>query len=139
MRTFRIFLAVILSGMTGSSMAQLIPPDAPSLFMENIVSTNLSERDMTIAPDGSELFYTIQANQHAVSTIISLKKLPGNKWGKPEVASFSGKYSDLEPAFSHDGRKIFFSSNRPKEETSTKDYDIWYVEWYKIIHFRLLQ
>jgi Tol biopolymer transport system component len=96
--------------------------------MENTVSTNLSERDMAISPDGREMFYTIQSNQHAVSTIIRLKKLSNNKWSSPEVASFSGRYSDLEPAFSPDGKRVYFSSNRPAESGAPKDYDIWYVD-----------
>jgi Tol biopolymer transport system component len=98
------------------------------IFMENIVSTNLNERDMAIAPDGKEMFYTIQAVQNAASTIITLKKLSNNKWSQPEVAPFSGKYSDLEPAFSPDGKKLYFSSNRPTDGQAPKDYDIWYVE-----------
>ena len=111
-----------------ASHAQLLPPDSPAVFMENVVSTNLNERDMAIAPDGSEMFYTIQANQNALSTIIHLKKLPNKKWSEPEVASFSGMYSDLEPAFSPDGKKLYFSSNRPTAGDDPKDFDIWYVE-----------
>jgi len=96
--------------------------------MENIVSTNLNERDMAISPDGNEMFYTIQANQNALSTIIQLKKLSNNKWSEPQVAAFSGKYSDLEPAYSPDGKKLYFVSNRPTEGSNPKDFDIWYVE-----------
>ncbi|HEX6891893.1 MAG TPA: hypothetical protein VF141_14400, partial [Chryseolinea sp.] len=121
--TCALLLASILS-----ATAQLSPPESPLIFMENIVSTNLNERDMAISPDGSEMFFTIQANQHAVSTIIRLKKLSNNKWSDPEVATFSGKYSDLEPAFSPDGKKLYFSSNRPVTGNDPKDYDIWYVE-----------
>ena len=124
----RIFLPGVLMTLALTAIAQLLPPDSPSVFMENIVSTNLNERDMAIAPDGNEMFYTIQANQHALSTIIRLKKLTNNNWSEPEVASFSGKYSDLEPAYSPDGKKLYFSSNRPTEGSNTKDFDIWYVE-----------
>src|SRR5688572_24610325 len=90
-----VFLSSVLT-----TNAQTSPPDSPTVFMENVVSTNLNERDMAIAPDGSEMFYTIQANQNAVSTIIWRRKLANNNWSGPEVATFSGRYSDLEPAFS---------------------------------------
>jgi len=103
-------------------------PEIPSLFLEGIVSTNLNERDMAISPDGSEMYYTLQSNQNAFSTILHRRKLPGNKWSAPVVASFSGKYGDLEPAFSSDGKKLFFSSNRPLLGEKIKDYDIWVVE-----------
>ena len=119
---------VLLLASILSTSAQVSPPENPAVFMENIVSTNLNERDMAISPDGSEMFFTIQSNQHAVSTIIRLKKLSNNKWSNPEVASFSGKYSDLEPAYSPDGKKLYFSSNRPVAGNDPKDYDIWYVE-----------
>ncbi len=118
----------LLLALSLSANAQITSPQTPMIFMENIVSTNLNERDMAIAPDGSEMFYTIQANQNAASTIITMKKLANNKWSNPEVASFSGKYSDLEPAFASDGRKLYFSSNRPTNGHAPKDYDIWYVE-----------
>jgi Tol biopolymer transport system component len=124
----KICMHVVLLAFALTANAQLFPPDSPSVFMENVVSTNLNERDMAIAPDGSEMFYTIQANQHALSTIIRLKKLSNNNWSAPEVASFSGKYSDLEPAYSPDGKKLYFSSNRPTEGSNPKDFDIWYVE-----------
>jgi len=124
----KISLYAVLATLSLTANAQLSPPDSPGVFMENVVSTNLNERDMAIAPDGRELFYTIQANQHALSTIIRLKKLSNNKWSEPEVASFSGKYSDLEPAYSPDGKKLYFSSNRPTEGSNTKDFDIWVVE-----------
>ncbi|HMG88945.1 MAG TPA: hypothetical protein VK589_02760, partial [Chryseolinea sp.] len=106
--TCALLLALVLA-----ASAQVSPPESPVIFMENIVSTNLNERDMAISPDGREMFFTIQSNQHAISTIIRLNKLSNNKWSNPEVASFSGKYSDLEPAFSPDGEKLYFSSNRP--------------------------
>ena len=124
----RICTCALLLVLILSANAQELPPESPMIFMEHIVSTNLNERDMAIAPDGKEMFYTIQAAQNAASTIIMLKKNSNNKWSQPEVASFSGKYSDLEPAFTSDGKKLFFSSNRPTDGQTPKDYDIWYVE-----------
>lgn len=103
-------------------------PSSPALFMEGVVSTNISERDMAISPEGNEMYYTLLANQNAFSTILFKRKINSTKWSAPEVISFSGKFSDLEPAFSADGKKLFFSSNRPTAGSTTKDYDIWYVE-----------
>ncbi|HEY3402049.1 MAG TPA: hypothetical protein VGK59_01615 [Ohtaekwangia sp.] len=103
-------------------------PEIPSLFLGDDVSTRYNERDMAISPDGSEMFYTLVGNQNSFSVIVHRKKLSNGKWSSPEVASFSGKYGDLEAAFSADGKKVFFSSNRPVEGDKVKDYDIWYVE-----------
>ncbi|SHH99244.1 WD40-like Beta Propeller Repeat [Chryseolinea serpens] len=120
-------LALSFSTMLAQSQP-LQPPTHPGLFMEGSVSTNLNERDMAISPDGKEMYYTLEAAQNAFSTILYRHKLPGNKWSAPEVAPFSGQFKDLEPAFSADGHRLFFSSNRPLSDTQPKDFDIWVVE-----------
>ena len=82
---------------------------------------------MAISPDGNEIFYTMQYARGLISVIMHTKKING-KWSTPEVASFSGIYNDLEPAFSPHGTKLFFVSNRAlNNEGKTKDYDIWFV------------
>ncbi|HMH31637.1 MAG TPA: hypothetical protein VK543_01335 [Puia sp.] len=37
-------------------------------------------------------------------------------------------FSDMEPAFTADGKYLFFASNRPLSGDSLKDFDIWRVE-----------
>ena len=103
-------------------------PSSLQLFGEGVISTNLYERDMAISPDGNEMFYTIVSPQNVFSAIIYLQKDNQGNWSKPEVASFSGVYSDMEPAFNPDGKKLFFVSNRPVTGDSIKDFDIWSVE-----------
>src|SRR5262245_55513918 len=46
----------------------------------------------------------------------------------PEVASFSGRYTDYDPFVTLDGSKVFFASNRPTSGSEKKDFDIWFVE-----------
>ena len=106
------------------------PADWPVLFAPGIISDEYGNRDMAISPSGNEMFYTLQyLGGRGFSSIMHVKKLNG-KWSKPEVASFSGRYNDLEPAFSPDGSKLYFVSNRPLSDTTTKtkDYDIWFIE-----------
>jgi hypothetical protein len=103
-------------------------PSSPAIFGEGIVSKNYSERDFALSPDGTEIFYTLQSPQSAFQTILYMKKDKTGNWSQPEVASFAGQYSDLEPAFTSDGMKLFFSSNRPVTGSDIKDFDIWYVE-----------
>lgn len=104
------------------------PPVSPEIVAVNIISTGLSERDFALSPGGTEMFYTIQSPQGIFQSILQMKKQANGSWSKPEVAPFAGKYSDLEPAFTADGKKIFFSSNRPVSGTEIKDFDIWVVE-----------
>ncbi|MEO5979766.1 MAG: hypothetical protein ABIS36_01785 [Chryseolinea sp.] len=110
------------------TLYHLAPAQVPSLFLDGVVSTNLSERDMAISPDGNEMYYTIQSNQHVFSTIVHRRKISEDKWSAADVATFSGMSSDLEPSFSPDGKKLYFSSDRASAEKSSKDYDIWVVE-----------
>ncbi len=102
--------------------------DVPSLFLEGVVSTNLNERDMAISSDGKNMYYTLLGYQNVFSVIVHREKLSNNEWSAPAVATFSGKFGDLEPTFSPDGKKLFFSSNRPITGNKVKDYDIWVTE-----------
>ena len=103
-------------------------PVMPMLYSEVDINTEFRERDFALSPDGTEIFYTLQSPKGNFQTIIYLKKDEKGKWSRPEVAPFSGTFTDLEPAFTTDGKKLFFASNRPITGTGIKDFDIWYVE-----------
>ena len=106
---------------------QVAPGNSPVLFAPGIVSDENGNRDMAISPTGDELFYTIQyRGGFGFSVIMHSKKVNG-KWLAPEVALFSGQYNDEEPAYSPDGTKLYFSSNRPLTGSEKKDYDIWFI------------
>ncbi|MFD0749366.1 hypothetical protein ACFQZS_04375 [Mucilaginibacter calamicampi] len=105
-----------------------LPTDTPRLFAPGIVSDGLNNRDFTISPSGNELFFTLQQPRFISSTILYMRKENG-KWSNPMVAPFSGKYRDLEAAFSPDGNTVYFSSDRPLKAGETKkDFDIWKVK-----------
>jgi Tol biopolymer transport system component len=102
--------------------------DSVALFAEGIISNGYFQRDFTLSPSGDELFYSVQHQRTGFAVIMSSKKI-NDKWSRPEIASFSGNYTNFEPVFSPDGKRLYFSSNRPKEEgTESADFDIWYVE-----------
>lgn len=102
------------------------PSDSAAIFAEGIISKEYNERDLTVSPDGSEIYFSLKGP--AFYSIITLKRTSGI-WSEPKAASFSGNYSDLEPAISPDGSKMFFVSNRPlKDGAGPKDFDIWYSE-----------
>jgi hypothetical protein len=102
--------------------------DSVVLFAEDVISLAYHERDFTLSPSGDELFFSVQHQRTGFTVILGSKKI-SDRWTKPEVALFSGNYSDFEPSFSPDGAQLYFSSNRPKGEgTETSDFDIWYVD-----------
>jgi Tol biopolymer transport system component len=102
-------------------------PQQLTLFGKGVTSTAINERDFAISPDGNEIYYTISTPKSTFQTIVFCKKLKNGKWSAPEVASFAGNFSDLEPAFSADGNTLYFASNRPTTGTESKDFDIWKV------------
>jgi len=129
----RSYIAAVLSLTSAGIFAQGsypgkgIPADTPQIFAEGILSDGLNNRDFAISPQGDEIFFTIQGPRFALSTILRMTKKNG-QWGEPEVAPFSGKWRDLEAAFSPDGQFIYFSSDRPVNGEPKKDFDLWRVK-----------
>jgi hypothetical protein len=104
------------------------PGAIPLVFSPDIVSTYRNERDFAVSPAGNVMYYTIVLPANNLSVIVYLA-FDGFFWSEPETGAFSGIYNDLEPAFSPDGKKLFFVSKRPLSGTTEKkDYDIWFVE-----------
>jgi Tol biopolymer transport system component len=123
-----IILVFVFQYSVAQESIQFIASDAPGIFAPGVVSDGFANRDMAISPDGNDLFYTIQWYFGIYSVILHSQKKNG-QWSAPDTAWFSGRYNDMEPAFSPDGNRLFFSSNRPlKMSDSVKDYDIWYLQ-----------
>lgn len=102
------------------------PPKQLTLLASGFISTNLNERDFALSPDGNEIYFTISTPKSTFQTIVFSKRTTTG-WTKPELVSFAGLYSDLEPAFSADGNTLYFASNRPLSGNTIKDFDIWKV------------
>lgn len=127
---FILLLCAISSSLIAQESFQLnldSPPVALTLLADGIISTSINERDFAISPDGNEIYYTISTPKSTFQTIVVCKKLRSGKWSQPEIAPFAGAFSDLEPAFSADGKTLFFASNRPLSGSEPKDFDIWKV------------
>lgn len=112
-----------------SEINETQPEYIPELFGSGIISTHLNEYNITFSPDGEILLYTI-ANNTAINryyTIFICRKVNGN-WTTPEIAPFSGLYSDADPYFSPTGESVYFISTRPiASELIKEDFDIWRV------------
>ena len=113
----------------GPYLGQEPPGLEPQIFAPGIVSTGLATRDVAMMPDGSEIYFGVTVGGR--SLIMMTKDVDG-QWTEPEVAPFSGRYLDLEPAISPDGQRFFFLSTRPQagqEEKSGWVYqDIWVMD-----------
>jgi len=98
-------------------------------FLPDVFKDYPNVRDITISPDGNEIYFTVDDLKSRVALISYIKKT-NDGWSKPKSVSFTGKYRDLEAAFSPDGKRLYFVSNRPlhRDSIKPKDYDIWYVD-----------
>lgn len=116
--------------MRGPYLGQEPPGFEPKVFAPGIVSTGGAERDMAMMPDGSEMYFTsVLGGGFVFSAIVVVRRQEGT-WSDPEVASFSGRYLDLEPAISPDGSEFFFVSRRPRPGSPEipEDEDIWVMQ-----------
>ncbi len=118
-------LMFALLGITQQALDFNNLPKSPELLPASWINSGYSERDFALSPDGTELFFTLQLPEGSFQTILYSRKDRKGTWTKPELAPFAGNFSDLEPAFSYDGKRLYFSSNRPLSGNDIKDFDIW--------------
>lgn len=99
-----------------------------SPFLPETFAEYANVRDFTISPEDGNIYFTLDSFKSEIGSIAYISKNE-NGWSKPQIVSFSGRYRDLEPAFSVDGKTLFFASNRPihSDSIAPKDYNIWYV------------
>jgi len=113
----------------GPYFGQEPPGLEPKIFAPGVVSTGLATRDVTMTPDGSELYFSVTVGGH---TMIMVTRQEDGIWSEPEVAPFSGRYQDIEPSISADGRRFFFLSTRPQPGQEEKPgwvyQDIWVMD-----------
>ncbi len=102
--------------------------DSLMLFGENVISTPLYQRDLAISPKRNELIYTLGDYKQNKRCLVVLNQINKN-WSDAKILNISGKYQDIEPFYSKNGNRLYFASNRPiYNDTSRKDYNIWYSE-----------
>jgi Tol biopolymer transport system component len=98
--------------------------DTAEIFAPGIISLpGTRESALTVSPDGNELFFVrgIWPN----TKIMHMVKSEG-KWSEPDTALFSENCWATEPAFSPDGRYIYYSTSKGKADI--KDYNLWRVD-----------
>ena len=118
----------------GPYLGQKTPGMVPEMFAPGIISTKeLHELNAVFSPKGDEFFYTIHYKPPDERYVIMHTKQVNGVWTKPKRASFStGSNFDVDMAFSTDGKKLYFCSNRPRTHSTENNpvgvnMDIWYV------------
>jgi Tol biopolymer transport system component len=112
--------------------AEAPPAGEPTLFAPGVISTTLDETGASFTPDGGTVYFARRSPTTTSTPVqaIFVSRRAGDRWTPPEIAPFSGRWSDFAPSVSPDGARIFFSSLRPRPGASESrpDADIWVVE-----------
>jgi Tol biopolymer transport system component len=104
---------------------------APRLLAPGVVSTGDIEFSPALMPDGKTLYFTKGSPGMKRAMWILVTRLENGAWTTPEIAPFSGRYNDIDPTISPDGKRLFFASTRPTDATVSapkKDFDLWVME-----------
>jgi hypothetical protein len=115
---------------TQAYVGDALPPDdgTPVLFAPGVISTG-DVFASTFTPDGRTVVFTKVAANRPLTLMQSHWR--DGRWTTPETLPFSGTFRDLDPAFSPDGGRLYFSSRRPTgpspADTASLD-DTWYVD-----------
>jgi len=126
----------------------------PFIFAPLTISTVEPEFATTFSPDGQTIYFNYTTHARQILRIYQ-STINDGAWGIPRPFPFSdgdnrGSYKDVDPFVSPDGRRLYFSSNRPTggEKPATHygrrlyfgsnrptgvrkpatHFDIWYVE-----------
>lgn len=100
------------------------------LFEPGNISTKHVEYGATFVDDGTEMYFARSMQEwgeNDMKSSIYHSFFDGEKWSKPQIASFSGTYDDSDPHITIDGKTIYFVSKRPSSE-NTISSDIWIVK-----------
>jgi Tol biopolymer transport system component len=117
--------AIVYSGRTGQPASI---QDGPELFEPGNISTHAGEIFPAFSPDGETLYFNTHESGWTNHTLV-MSHRDGDGWSAPEVLTFSGRFNDRAPRPSPDGRRLYFSSDRPLEDgKSPGDFNLWVVE-----------
>ncbi len=115
-----MLLVAVVTGFNGGQ-------SHPTLVGPGTISTPAPEFAITFSAKGDEVFFN-RATPDRRSMVIMTARLVDGRWTSPTVAPFSGTYLDVDPFIAPDGRRLYFSSNRPRGQGKGGDFNTWYVE-----------
>lgn len=139
MKTKIVLLALLISASTVQNIlpqeivsgqkpfdyfGQVPPENTVEIFAPGIISDIVKDAcALAISPNGDEVF--LSTGVWPRTKIMYMKKM-GDKWSLPDTAIFSKDCWATEPAFSPDGRYLYYSSSKGK--TDINDYSLWRIK-----------
>jgi len=105
-------------------LGQTPPGEVPIVFAPDVVSVpGKKVATLTFSPDGRQCIFYIEDYPHSYALFTEFRD---GKWTTPIKAWFSETRPVVEPMFSSDGKRIYFSSN--ERSTAVGGFDLWYIE-----------
>lgn len=97
--------------------------------LNDTINSVFDDASPSLSPDGSELFFNRcrqEKNKISGCQIYHSVRSPGGDWESTSIIDIFGDSIDVvHPAISHDGKKLYFSSNKL---IGQGNYDIWVME-----------
>jgi Tol biopolymer transport system component len=128
------FLAIILAATFATSQqgsAQSASTPQPEIFEPGIFSTGDWDTHIEFTPDQQQAYLLrLTPDFNLFWAMFESHKVNG-KWSTPQMAPFSGQFSDADPFITPDNKHLYFISNRPLDPKQTKpkdDFDIWVMD-----------
>jgi hypothetical protein len=113
----------------GDYLGQTLPGSTPLVFAPGIVSTADYNEHMapSFSPDGNEVLWFANRWPDEGPSVSMMMRRENGRWSAPRATPFAA----IMPAFSPDGRRIYFYAFTPGpslSEESQSHLDIWVVE-----------
>lgn len=112
-----------------------VAPDARAsaeaeVFAPGVISDGREQWRITFTPNGKTAYFATSDGFFPFTrqATIYVSHYERGAWTAPEVAPFSGTYSDIDPSLAPNGRRLYFSSIRPVDGVVNGDVDLWVVE-----------
>ena len=110
----------IANPLLGQEKAELLGP--------GVISTSLPEFATSFHPNGNMVFFNrTDKDRKQIFHLVSTRT--GEVWSQPKPLPFSHEsWRALDPFVSPDGKRLYFSSNRPpKKGDARSDFNTWFV------------
>ena len=107
------------------------PAASPELMGAGVLSTDASEYNPSLTPDGRTLVFA-RSGADFRNPGIMVSRLQGRAWSAPRPVPFADRrFGDSDPTFSPDGRTLYFVSDRPAagRDSTRRDLDLWRVSF----------
>lgn len=116
------------AALVGRTPAQSSSDSSLQLVGRGSVSTDAPEFSTTLTPDGREIYFNRASADRTRLTIMRATRQADGSWAAATTVSFSGTHRDVDPFVTPDGRRLYFSSDRPRRVGTKPQLATWYVE-----------